>query len=442
MKPLLLLAFSTIMAAADYQAGVARMVITPGYPVYLSGYAVRTKPSEGKVQDLWAKAIAIQDGRGDRVVLVGVDIIGLPRSVSDVVAARAQKEHGLERSRLVLNSSHTHAGPLVRGNLEMFDLKPEENQAVSRYTAELTDKLVAVIGAALADLKPAALSFANGRATFGQNRRVKINNSVRFGDNPAGPSDPDVPILKVTAPDGSLRAVLFGYACHNTTLTGDFYRFSGDYAGFAQSAVEAAHPAATAVFFQLCGADQNPKPRGTLEIAEQHGSTLATEVNRVLAGTMQPLDGRLRAAFRIVDLPFAHHTRETFEAEAMDKNAFKVRRAKAMLRAYDERRPVRKYPYPVQAISFGKRLTLITLGGEVVVDYVLRAKKEFGEQGLIVAGYSNDVMSYIPSVRILREGGYEAEDSMIYYGQPGRYTEQVEELIFAAMRDVVKRVRR
>ena len=443
MRFLSLLAFSTTVWAAEYQAGVARVVITPDQPVYLSGYAGRKKPGEGKIQDLWAKAVAIRDSAGGRVVIVGTDLIGLPRAVADAVAARAQKDYGLERARLVLNSSHTHTGPLLRGNLEvLFELKPEDSKAVSDYTQVLTDKLVAVIGEALADLKPAALAFGNGRVTFAQNRRQWVDGSVRIGENPSGPSDPDVPVLRVTAPDGKLRAVILGYACHNTTLTGEFYQFSGDYAGFAQGEFEKANPGATALFLALCGADQNPYPRSKLELAEQHGAALAGEANRVIAGAMQPLDGRIRTAFRIVDLPFAHHTRATFEADLQDRNVFKVRRAKAMLKTYDERRPVRKYPYPVQAVAFGKGLTLIALGGEVVVDYALRAKKEFGEQGLIVAGYSNDVMSYIPSRRILKEGGYEAEDSMIYYGQPGRYTEEVEEIIFGAMRNVVQRVRK
>jgi hypothetical protein len=421
---------------------VARLAITPDRPVYLSGYAVRTKPSEGKAHDLWAKALAIQDAKRGRVVIVGTDLIGLPRNVTDVVAARVQKEYGLERSRLMLNSSHTHSGPLIRGNLEMFELTPEESEAVSEYTRKLTDRLVTVIGGALAALQPASLEFGNGRASFGQNRRTWVKEKIQFGENPGGPSDPDVPVLKVAGADGKLLAVLFGYACHNTTLTGEFYRFSGDYAGFAQIDLEQSNPGATALFLMLCGADQNPAPRGTLELAERHGAALAAEVDRVIHGAMQPVRGQIRTAFQIVEIPFAHHTRQTFEAEARNANKFKARRARAMLKLYDERRPVRKYPYPVQAIGFGKDLTMVALGGEVVVDYVLRAKKELGAKGLIVAGYSNDVMSYIPSVRILREGGYEAEDSMIYYGQPGRYTEDVEELIFGALRSAVRRVRR
>jgi hypothetical protein len=154
--------------------------------------------------------------------------------------------------------------------------------------------------------------------------------------------------------------------------------------------------------------------------------------------------GPIRAASQIVEPAFAPHTRETFEKQLEDKNQAKVRTARAMLRAYDEGRPVRRIPYPVQAIRFGKGLTVVALGGEVVVDYALRIKREFNhaKEPLIVAGYSNDVMCYIPSLRVLKEGGYEALDSMIYYGQPGPFNEEIEETVFGGVRNVLKRVGR
>jgi hypothetical protein len=174
----------------------------------------------------------------------------------------------------------------------------------------------------------------------------------------------------------------------------------------------------------------------------QHGATLAAEVDRVLGGKLAPVRPPLRTAFKVIDLRFAPHSREQFEKEAQDSNRFKVTRAKAMLAAYDERRPVRTTPYPVQAIRFGKGLTLVALGGEVVVDYQLRVKREFGASQMVVAGYSNDVMCYIPSVRVLKEGGYESVDSMIYYGQPGPFAEDVEETIFGGIRSVMQKVGR
>ncbi|MBI3472990.1 MAG: neutral/alkaline non-lysosomal ceramidase N-terminal domain-containing protein [Candidatus Solibacter usitatus] len=437
------LLLAALGAAAPYRAGVARAVITPRKPIYLSGYANRTHPSEGQVHDLWAKALALEDRRGGRVVIVATDLIGLPRAIADAVAVRVLKDYNLERSRLLLNSSHTHTGPMIQGNLEnLFELTGGERETIEEYSRGLIDDLVALVGKALEDLKPATLAFGNGTGGFAINRRENTAAGMRIGVNAKGPSDHDVPVVRITAPGGALRAVLFGYACHNTTLGGDFYRIAGDYAGFAQSRIEEAHPGSSALFLMLCGADQNPHPRGKLEQAEQHGASLAAEVERVLGAKLAPVKGPVRAAFRTVDLQFAPHTRGQFETLTGGANPFRARNARMQLRAYDQGRPIRQYSYPVQAISFGKDLTVVALGGEVVVDYALRVKREYGAKGIIVAGYSNDVMSYIPSLRVLKEGGYEAVDSMIYYGLPGPYNEEVEERVMRGVRDVMKRVKR
>jgi neutral ceramidase len=436
-------ALPALPAAAEYQAGTAVAAITPREPIFLSGYGSRNRPSEGVLQEIYAKALVIRHKGGSQAAIVTLDLIGVPRPLADMVAARVEKQYGIPRASLVLNCSHTHTGPLVGGNLEsMFELDPQQRRVVEEYTRNLADTLVAVVGAAAGKLEPANLWFGNGRAGFAINRREFTPKGVVIGRNPEGPTDHDVPVLKVAGPDGRLRAVLFGYACHSTTLTGEFYQISGDYPGFAQEELEKAHPGAVAMFLALNGADQNPNPRSKLEYARRHGGELAAEVDRVLGTKMAAVRGPVRAAFRIMDLPFAHHTRSDFEARVADANAFRARHARAMLKAYDENRPLRSYPYPVQAVAFGRDLTLVALGGEVVVDYALRLKREYGAKGLVVAGFSNDVMSYIPSRRILDEGGYEAEDSMIYYGLPGRYREDVEERVFEALRDVLKRVGR
>lgn len=431
----------SLLNAADYKAGLAAVNITPEKPIYLSGYGNRKHPSEGVLSNLYARALAIEDLKGGRVVIVTTDLIGLPRNLSEVIAARAQINYKVERPQLLLNSSHTHSGPLIRHNLQMmFELNPEEEQAVLDYSEQLIDKLVTLVGAALKDLSPADLSFGNGEAHFAVNRREPTPKGVIIGVNPKGPTDPDVPVLRVTSPDGKLRAVLFGYACHNVTLTGENYSISGDYAGYAESALEKRNSGAVAMFIMLCGGDQNPNPRGTGELAERHGETLAAEAGRVMEGRMQRVRGPIVAAFQVVDLSFARHSQDTFSGRLNDPDPVRVRHAKAMLKTYEMRSPVRRYPYPVQAIRFGKDLTLLALGGEVVVDYVLRVKKEYGSKGIIVAGYSNDVMSYIPSKRVLHEGGYEPDKSMIYYGLPGPYDDYVEERVFGTVYQVMNRV--
>jgi len=411
----------------------------------MSGYASRNHPSQGVRLPLWARALAIEAGSGGRVVIVTTDLIGLPAEVADQVAVRAQRQFGLERSRLLLNASHTHTGPVVwPGLAAMFNLPPGEEAKLRDYAARLVDDLVVVIGKAIADLAPAGISYGFGQAGFAMNRREPTASGIKIGVNPAGPSDHQVPVLKVAAKDGHIRAIVFAYACHNTTLTGDFYEISGDYAGFAEAELEKQYPAATALFVALCGGDQNPHPRNTVELAEQHGQELAAEVRRVLNGALPPLRGRLRTSYLLTSLPCAPQQRSTYEADLKNAKASAAarQRAQRMLQAIDSGRPVLETPYPVQAIRFVKDLTLLALGGEVVVDYDLRAKREYSGESLIVAGYSNAVMCYIPSERVLGEGGYEAVDNMVYYGQPGPFAAGVEARVFNAIHTVMKKVGR
>jgi neutral ceramidase len=429
------------VSAADFKAGVGRVVITPSLPVWLSGYAARTNAANEVLQDLWAKALALEDGRGHRVVIVTTDLIGLPHEISAAVAKQVEQKYRLSRGQLLLSSSHTHSGPAVWPNLQvMFNLNAEDSQRAIAYSQTLTSNLVSVVVAALSDLAPALISVGHGEAQFAINRRQASDKGVRIGLNPTGPMDHDVPVLRISAPDGRLRAILFGYACHNTTLGADLYKVNGDYAGFAQVDLEKAHPGATAMFMILCGADQNPSPRGKIELAEQHGRSLAEAVDHVLAGEMRRIQPPIRTAYQEVTLDFAPRDRQYFETEAQDKDIFKQRRARLMLQAIDSGHPVRSLTYPVQALRLDDGLTMVALGGEVVVDYDLRLKREFPQANLVVAGYCNEVACYIPSQRVLHEGGYEPVDSMIYYGQPGPLADDVEDRIMKTVRQVLKKV--
>src|SRR5205085_10739604 len=84
-----------------FKAGVATKVITPEKPMWMAGYASRNKPAEGKVHDLYAKALCLEDAAGTRLVLVTTDLIGIPRTLGDEVAAEAEKKHGVRRDELI-----------------------------------------------------------------------------------------------------------------------------------------------------------------------------------------------------------------------------------------------------------------------------------------------------------------------------------------------------
>jgi hypothetical protein len=442
---LLIAVASTPAFSKPMKAGFAKTVITPEKPIWLSGYAARNKPSEGKYHDIWAKALAIEDDRGNRIMLVTTDILGFSREIAEAIAERAQKQYGLRRAQLMLNSSHTHTGPVVRHNLiGAYNLNAEAVAVITEYSQQLQDKVVAVIGDALKDLSPAKLSFGHGTGTFAKNRRQQTPTGMRIGVNEGGPVDHDVPVLIVESLQGKLRGIVFGYACHNTTLTDKHYQISGDYAGFAQTELEKSHPGATAMFVMGCGADINPHPRTELEHAQQHGASLANAVEQASKGQLLQVQGNIKTAFDRVMIPFATPpTREEFQARLSDKNVFKQRHAERMLARLDRdgKLPV-EYPFTIQIFRIGRDFTMIGLAGEVVTDYALRLKRELGEKGLWVAGYTNEVMAYIPSARMFKEGGYEVVDSMIYYDQPTSWSSELEEKIIGKTHEMARRVGR
>ncbi len=439
----LLMLCSTALAQTVWRAGTAKVAITPDQPVWMAGYASRIKPSEGATHELYAKALALQDRRGQRVVIVTTDVLGLPRSLGESIASRIERQYKLPRASLVLSSSHTHTGPVPFRELEgAYFFDETQVAAIHRNDQRMADKIVAVVGEALQKLAPAVLSFGRGTADFAINRRVNRDGRYVFGSNREGVKDDDVPLLRVTGSGGNLLAVLFSYACHNTTLTESFYKFNGDYAGYAQMEIEQANPGAIAMFMMGAGADINPEPRGKVEMAMAHGKALAASVAKILNGSLAPVSGGLKPAYTKITLPLEPYTREQLQLLKQDKDRFR--------RAYAERwlerlalqgKVMTSYDYPLQLIKLGE-LTFVAMAGEVVVDYVLRLKRELGAERLWVTAYCNDVMAYIPSARILREGGYEAEYSMLYYDLPGKWQPEVEELIVRRILDLTRKAGR
>jgi neutral ceramidase len=427
--------------AGSIKVGTGKVNITPDLPFYLSGYAVRTTPAETKVHDLWAKALVLEENAASRIVIITTDVLGLTSAITETVANRAQKKYGITRSQIVFNSSHTHSGPMIWPALSMIgDYDAATIKIFAGYAMTLTDQLMQAIDMAMQHLVPMTLSYGNGTAGFAANRRQFTPKGVVNGVNPDGPVDRDVPVLVAKNEQGKVKAILFGYACHNTTVTSNHNIVNGDYAGFAQIELEKIFPEATALFFIGCAGDQNPMPRGTLELAEKHGKELADAVQAVLAGKTEPVGAPLRSAYVTTELNFEPVDREKMEKDLADSNRFVQRRARLIMEADSRGWNISIHRYPVQAVRLGNKLTILALSGETVVDYSLKTKKAFASEQLFVAGYCNQVVCYIPTKKILAEGGYEAVQNMIYYGMPGPFKNNVEEKVLAAISTVMLQV--
>jgi len=426
-----------LAAETQWRAGVARENISPELPIWLSGYAARNRPAPDKLDDLWAKALVLEDAAGRGAVLVTIDLVGIDRELSQKVCRRIEERFKLPREAVALSVSHTHSGPVVRGNLApMYELDQRETARINDYTAKLEDQLVGVVGAAIKALAPARLSWGTGTARFAVNRRNNPEGEVpqrREAGALVGPVDHDVPVLAIHDGGGELRAIVCGYACHATTL--DDYQLSGDWPGMGQNELERRHPGTTVLFWAGCGGDQNPVPRRSVEWVNTHGRAFADGVDAALAKPLKPIEPTLEMNYEEIALPFGElPTRKHLESVAAEGNPHQARWARYLLEIWDrDGELAATYPYPVQVWQLGSDITWIFLGGEVVVDYALRLKSELGRETTWVAAYSNDVMGYIASQRVLAEGGYEGGESRWYYGLPAVWSPEVEPKIVEAV---------
>ncbi len=398
----------------SWKAGTATVVITPERPLTLLGYTDRKGPFEGVADDLSARALALEDAQGRRAVLVAADLVAFQSAiVTDAVTRRIAERTGLGRERLIFNASHTHTGPVVsldpnlKLNVAHPDMTPEQAEATIAYTRRLQDQLVDLVERALASLRPAKLSWAAGRTKVPTSRRLPKSGGVVMVPNPAASVDDAVPVLRVDSPEGKPLAVAFGCSCH-AVAAGTRNVISADYPGYARRVVEERHPGATALFLAGCGGDANPEPRGTIEAARSHGEALGGEVCRVLDGPLAPVVGPLQVAYAQIDLPLQHLSREQIEGYR-DRPNFQAWQARHMLAVLDagERLPTR-YTAPVAVWRLGESLTLAALPGEPVAEYATLLRQALGPDGLWISGYNNDCFGYLPTAKVVAEGGHEA----------------------------------
>jgi len=430
------------LSAADWKVGAAKVNINPTEPIWLAGYGHRDRPSEGIIQDIWIKAAAFQDSTGTISVITTADLVGLDTATIDVVTTRVAKKHGIPRERLLFNYSHNHSCPVTSGVLPLYyPVNDQQRAVIERYTQRLHNQYVEVIGNAIAAIAPATIEFEQGLAGFAVNRR----RARAGGRSLPGPVDHDVPVMAVRDETRKAKAILFGYSCHTTALSG--YQVNGDYAGYAQAEIEKANPGAIALFVMGCGGDANPLPRimnsstpEAVELAAMYGRILAAAVKIVLSGPMKPVAGPLMNKYGIATVPFQ---KPPTKAELLERGkslkGSQVRFNDYLLARLAKEGKLRdSYPYPVHVWMFGKDLLFIGLTGESVVDYCLRFKSEYGVDNTWVAGYHNELLSYIPSLRVLKEGGYEGTEGMYEYGLPGPYGHAIEEVIAGKVRELVR----
>jgi neutral ceramidase len=431
-------------AEPGWRAGLSRFNMTPREPLWMAGFGSRTREAEGKLHDLWVKILVLEAADGHRGLIVTSDVCGISKATYETLCQELSDRCGLTRAQIKFTYTHTHSGPALRECLQdYYPWDDDQRQRTTEYTLAWEKTIVEHVVRASEQMKPVTVWAAEGTADFAVNRRNnderQIDQLLASGEPLQGPVDHRVPLLVVRSTDGELEALVFGYACHTSMLA--TYDWSGDYAGFAQIALEEKYPGVQAMFYQACGGDQGAMPRRTVERTRQNGRKLAAAVDEALAGPLRAVGPQLKTAFEFVELPFEKTmTAEDYDRFLQQGGVYGRWAQRMKQRLLDGETFPAGHPYAVQAWRLGADQLWISMGGEPVVDYSLKFLELFGPTTW-TNGFTHDLTAYIPSRRVWDEGGYEG-GYLGEYGLPAmRWSPDVEDRVTTAVRRLVRQVR-
>jgi hypothetical protein len=305
----------------------------------------------------------------------------------------------------------------------------------------LAEKVTRVVDDALARLESVRLFVRATLADFSHNRRRHgVKGGIASAEDVV---DHDVPVLECVSAAGRRIAVVFGYACHNTTIPPGDRRYCADWAGFAKERLESMNPSAVAMFLAGAGADQDPEPTGSVEISQQHGRALASAVHETLGQPGIEITGPIRAAIRNLPLPLEPVNHDKLTAMLNADDPPKRKKAQFLLDAVARGESlITSYDVPFQVVSIGRELLLCALGGEPVIDWSHKLKSLTSNAGATVwvAGYCNDMFGYLPTRRVQTEGGYEGGRANLWSWIPAPFAADVEVRVTNALQELFEQV--
>ena len=435
-----------------YRAGTAVRDITPPLGYRLQGHDARKGLSEKVHDPLQLKALSLGDGVR-RVFVVTSDLVYFPPAFAAAVRQDVRRDLGILPEQVLLTAAHVHTGPF------MFIAKPEDKRhLLPGYMNELRRKIVDVLREAAEREEPVSLLWGQAEADIGvMNRRLVTPYGVEMRPNPAGPVDRDVLALAARGPDGRLRAILFNYACHPTTVATDIAQVSADFPGAAQRALEARFPGATALFVNGCCGDVRPNlvvadrfRGGSFEDVDRMGNALAGAVSTALERAEPVAEGAVEGRLETVNLPLdpdllpdtpdrlekaaARYLRQPKRAEAVsgawytppDEPAVAAWKTEMAARLARGEKPATSLPMDVHVLVLGD-VRLVGMSGEIMVEIGKRIKSAAGPR-VLVGSCANGVLGYIPTAAALPEGGYEAK-SFLYRNFPAPFAPSMEGLL-------------
>jgi hypothetical protein len=383
------------------RAGFAKIDITPDIPVMLYGYSSRKTLSEGIHDHLYARATVFENN-GRKIVLVSSDIGSYTDTLYGVIKNSIKEKFNLNDSEIFLAAIHSHSSPQVSLDIKKL---PESN---IKYTRDLHQKLLTVVGDAFRNLKPVNTGSGVGYSPVGSNRREMISDgSITLGRNPYGPADKEVIVLKVTTPEGQPLGALYDFATHATSLGPGNMQISGDVLGISEQFVEKIL-GETVVSPVFAGASGNIDPwyrilpsfeteNGWIPETVLLGTLLGEEVVHVFRDIRNTNPGgEISSAIETIECPRKKLDEKDEELPSLDQQT--------------------TVPVTITAAHIGSDVAFIAFNVEMLTEIGMAIKEGSPFKHTFIITHCNGSSGYLPPAQLYKEGGYEINSTHFAIG--------------------------
>lgn len=413
---------------------VSKADITPAMPVYLEGYGGRNGLSKGVHDKIYVHSLLLKNN-GCTLLIVSIDILSIMREKADALKRKITEKYGLREQNILIHAIHVHSAPglsrkLIRGLVE-------------EYVPFFDEQVMKSVDMCFSGIRKGTLYYGEGETYIGVCRRRNISGEIINAPSPDVLIDRKLGVLAVKDEEERVGAVAFNCACHPTVMGGENYLISSEFPGAARRVIEGNFPGAAALFLQGACGDINPAIKstgseyrqGNFSDVDFTGRILANDVGYVVRYGLKKVEASFECRIRPLELPIGEYKTDYFRRMSESSQEYPRKYGNYMLDQIKKGDEMKRVEYNLGIIRLASNLAVVTFEGEVCNEYGVWAREFAPDSHVMIAGYANGHKSYLPTKRILREGGYEATVTYCWAQFPGPYAEEAQDIVLAAVKE-------
>lgn len=405
--------------------GRSKVDITPTDPIQLAGFAHRTQQATKVAQKLYVKTFMLQND-GKIILIIVADLIWWDDKFVSRLQNVITNKFQIPKNQICFHATHNHSGPQTSSKFSQ-----QLGKLSKFYLSFIKECVLLGITEAKKDKEKVSMEIRKGSSNINIYRRKKVDDNIKMLPNSAIRTDNELTVITFNTLENKKKSVWIHYSCHPTTT--DENILSSEFTGVCCERIENMYPDATVAYLQgFCG-DLRPNLvqekkfyRGKVEDTVRIGEQFANEVLQIIKKSKKvTAKGSFTCKRIVLTMRFSDKNKQHLVPASLE-----VEWSQLVKKNLSD-----GYELIFQYIQLSDQISFMACNAELVQAYSFFIKKL--KKNLLPLGYSNGMVGYIPTSEQLKEGGYEAVQSLFYFGYPSTMETEMEDEIKQTFRTIL-----